>query len=339
MNRLIIGAAGFVLSLTALSPVSAQTLDAVKKKGYLQCGVTTGLPGFSNPDDKGVWKGLDVDFCRALAAAIFDKPDAVRFTPLTAKDRFEALKSGEIDILSRNTTWSMSRDTQLGFNFIGVNYYDGQGFMVRKALNLASAKQLDGASICTQTGTTNELNAGDFFRQNNLKYEIKAFAGQEEALKTYEAGGCEAFTSDASQLYALRLKLVNAADHIVLPEVISKEPLGPLVRHGDDQWFDLAKWTLYAMINAEELGVNSGNVEEMAKTSTNPEVRRLLGAEGDFGTPIGLSKDWVVRIVKAVGNYGESFERNVGQGSLLKIARGQNDLWTRGGLQYGIPIR
>jgi len=316
----------------------ATVLDDVKAKGFVQCGVSQGLPGFSSPDDKGNWTGLDVDVCRAIAAAIFDDATKVRYTPLTAKDRFTALQSGEIDVLSRNTTWTSSRDSSLGLNFTGVNYYDGQGFLVRKDKKVASALELSGASVCTQTGTTTELNVADFFRARNMKYEIVAFTTADETVKAYEAGRCDAFTSDVSQLYAMRLKLANTAEHMVLPEIISKEPLGPLVRHGDDQWLDIVKWVLFAMINAEELNVNAKNVDEQAK-SANPEIKRLLGSEGNFGEQLGLTKDWVVRIVKHVGNYGESFDRNVGAGSPLGIERGLNRLWTKGGLQYAPPVR
>ena len=331
----LIAGAGLV-AFTA--PVDAAVLDQVKTKGFVQCGVTQGLPGFSNPDDKGNWTGLDVDFCRAVAAAIFDDPTKVRFTPLTAKDRFTALQSGEIDVLSRNTTWTLSRDTSLGLNFAGVNYYDGQGFLIRKDKKVSSALELSGASVCTQTGTTTELNVADFFRARNMKYEVVAFTTADETIKAYEAGRCDVFTSDVSQLYAMRLKLANTSDHVVLPEIISKEPLGPLVRHGDDQWFDIVKWVLYATLNAEELNVTQKNVDEQVK-SPNPEIKRLLGTEGNFGEQLGLTRDWVVRIVKHVGNYGEAFDRNVGVGSKLGIERGLNRLWTKGGIQYAPPIR
>jgi general L-amino acid transport system substrate-binding protein len=327
--------AGLVVPATS---VEAAVLDQVKGKGFVQCGVSQGLPGFSNPDDKGNWTGIDVDVCRAIAAAIFDDANKVRYTPLTAKDRFTALQSGEIDVLSRNTTWTSSRDTSLGLNFAGVNYYDGQGFLVRKDKKVSSALELSGASVCTQTGTTTELNVADFFRARNMKYEIVAFATADETVKAYEAGRCDVFTSDVSQLYAMRLKLANTADHVVLPEIISKEPLGPVVRHGDDQWLDIVKWVLFAMLAAEELGVHSKNVDEMLK-SNNPEVKRLLGTEGNFGEQLGLTKDWVARIVRHVGNYGESFERNVGSGSKLGIERGLNRLWNKGGIQYAPPVR
>jgi len=328
--------ATFVLGFS-VAAASAQTLKTVKDRGSLVCGVSQGLPGFSNPDDKGNWTGLDVDICRAIAAAVLNDGTKVKFTPLSAKDRFEPLKNGEVDLLSRNTTWTLSRDVSYG-NFTGVTYYDGQGFMVRKALKVNSALELNGASVCTQTGTTNELNLADYFRANNMKYEIIAFGTADETIKAYEAGRCDVFTTDVSQLYAEKLKLANANDHVILPEIISKEPLGPLVRHGDDQWFDVVKWTLFAMLNAEELGVSSKNVDEALK-SNQPEIKRLLGTEGNFGEQLGLTKDWVVRIVKQVGNYGESFERNVGAGSKLGISRGLNRLWTKGGIQYAPPIR
>jgi general L-amino acid transport system substrate-binding protein len=328
---------GAILALGCAGiPASAQTLKAVKDRGSLICGVSQGLPGFSSPDDRGNWTGLDVDFCRAIAAAIFNDPSKVKFTPLSAKDRFEPLKSGDIDVLSRNTTWTLSRDAL--FNFVGVNYYDGQGFMVRKALKVNSALELNGASVCTQTGTTTELNLADYFRANNMKYEVIAFATADETVKAYEAGRCDAFTTDVSQLYAEKLKLASPNDHVILPEIISKEPLGPLVRHGDDQWFDVVKWVHYAMLNAEELGISQKTVDEATKSSL-PEVRRLLGVEGNFGEQIGLTKDWAVRIVKHVGNYGEVFERNVGSGSRLGISRGLNRLWTKGGIQYAPPVR
>jgi general L-amino acid transport system substrate-binding protein len=333
--KLVVGVA--VALVFSIAAASAQTLKAVKDRGALQCGVSQGLPGFSNPDDKGNWTGFDVEFCRAISAAIFNDAAKVKFSPLSAKDRFEPLKSGGIDVLSRNTTWTLSRDVAYG-NFTGVTYYDGQGFMVRKALKVNSALELNGASVCTQTGTTTELNLADFFRANNMRYEVIAFGTADETIKAYESGRCDVFTTDVSQLYAEKLKLTNANDHVILPEIISKEPLGPLVRHGDDQWFDIVKWTLFAMINAEELGISSKNIDEALK-SNQPEVRRLLGVEGNFGEQLGLTKDWVVRIVKLVGNYGEMFERNLGPSSRLGISRGLNRLWTKGGIQYAPPIR
>ncbi|MGX4771931.1 amino acid ABC transporter substrate-binding protein [Bradyrhizobium guangdongense] len=316
----------------------AQTLKTIKDRGMLSCGVSQGLPGFSSPDDKGNWTGIDVDVCRAIAAAVLNDPTKIKFVPLSAKDRFTALQSGEIDVLSRNTTWTVSRDTSLGANFTGVTYYDGQGFMVKKSLKVNSALELNSASVCVQTGTTTELNLADYFKANNMKYEVIAFGTIDEAIKAYESGRCDVFTDDSSGLYASRLKLTNPADHVVLPEIISKEPLGPMVRHGDDQWFDIVKWTLFAMVTAEELGITQKNVDEMAK-SDKPELKRVLGTDGNLGEQLGLTKDWVIRIVKAVGNYGESFDRNVGAGSPLKISRGLNNLWTKGGLQYAPPIR
>jgi general L-amino acid transport system substrate-binding protein len=317
---------------------SAQTLKTVKDRGMLSCGVSQGLPGFSTPDDKGNWTGLDVDICRAIAAAIFNDATKVKFVPLSAKDRFTALQSGEIDVLSRNTTWTLSRDTSLGANFTGVTYYDGQGFLVKKSLKVNSALELNSASVCVQTGTTTEQNLADYFKGNNMKYEVIAFGTADETVKAYESGRCDVFTSDVSQLYAERLKLATPADHVVLPEVISKEPLGPMVRHGDDQWFDIVKWTLFGMVGAEELGMTQKNIDEIAKSDT-PEVKRAVGTDGNLGEQLGLTKDWLVRIVKAVGNYGESFERNVGSGSKLGIARGLNQLWNKGGIQYAPPIR
>jgi general L-amino acid transport system substrate-binding protein len=317
---------------------TAQTLKTVKDRGMLSCGVSQGLPGFSNPDDKGTWTGLDVDVCRAIAAAIFNDPTKVKFVPLSAKDRFTALQSGEIDVLSRNTTWTLSRDTTLGANFTGVTYYDGQGFLVKKSLKVNSALELNSASVCVQTGTTTEQNLADYFKGNNMKYEVIAFGSNDEAVKAYESGRCDVFTTDVSGLYADRLKLASPADHAVLPEVISKEPLGPMVRHGDDQWFDLVKWVLFAMVDAEELGVTQKNVDDMAK-SDKPELKRAFGTDGNLGEQLGLTKDWVIRIVKGVGNYGEAFDRNVGAGSKLGISRGLNQLWNKGGIQYAPPIR
>lgn len=329
--------AACVLTSTAMA-ANSPTLERVKKNGYLRCGVNEGLIGFASPDAKGNWTGFDVDFCRGLAAVIFNDPNKVRYTPTSAKVRFTVLQSGEVDLLSRNTTWTMSRDVQLGLEFIAVSYYDGQGFMVPKKLKVTGAKQLNGATVCTNTGTTTELNLADYFRANNLKYKIIAFEKNNEVLAAYDAGRCDAYTTDASGLYAEKLKLKNPNDHLILPEIISKEPLGPAVNHGDQQWADLVRWTLFALVNAEELGVTSKNVDQMLK-SPNPEIRRLLGVEGAFGEGLGLTKDWVVRLVKRVGNYGEIFERNVGQGSQLKIKRGLNALWNKGGVMYAPPVR
>ena len=323
---------------TGASAAKSPSLERVKKNGFLRCGVNEGLPGFANPDSKGNWSGFDVDFCRALAAVILNDPSKVRFTPTSAKVRFTTLQSGEVDLLSRNTTWSMSRDVQLGLEFIGVTYYDGQGFLVPKKLKVTSAKQLNGATVCTNTGTTTELNLADYFRSNNLKYKIIAFEKNAEVLAAYDAGRCDAYTTDASGLYAERLKLKKPDEHLILPEIISKEPLGPAINHGDQQWGDVVRWTLFALVNAEELGVTSKNVDQMLK-STNPEIRRLLGVEGAFGESLGLTNDFAVRAIKKVGNYGEIFERNVGQGSPLKIKRGLNALWNKGGVMYAPPIR
>src|SRR5690348_12397759 len=287
---------------------------------------------------QGNWTGLDVDLCRAVAAAIFNDPTKVKFVALTAKDRFTTLQSGDVDVLARNTTWTSSRDSQLGLNATAVNYYDGQGFMVRKDLKVNSALELNDATICVQQGTTTELNLADYFRANKMRLKTVTFLQLEEATSAYESGRCNAFTTDASQLYSVRLKLAKPDDHVVLPEIISKEPLAPFVRHGDDQWFDVVKWVHFAMVNAEELNVTKANVDDQMK-SDNPEIKRLLGTEGNYGEQLGLTKDWVRRIVKNVGNYGEVFDRNVGQGSPLKITRGLNSLWTKGGLQYAPPIR
>jgi general L-amino acid transport system substrate-binding protein len=316
----------------------AGTLDVVKQRGILNCGANGQLPGFGIPDAQGNWTGLDVDLCRAIAAAIFNDATKVKFVPLTAQVRFTALQTGDVDVLVRNTTWTLSRDTQLGLNATGVNYYDGQGFLIRKTLKLNSALELNDAAVCVQQGTTTELNLADYFRANRMRLKTVTFATIDETIKAYESNRCDAYTTDASGLYSVRLKLIKADDHVVLPEIISKEPLGPFVRHGDDQWFDIVKWVHFAMLNAEELNIRQANVDEQVK-SDNPEIRRMLGTEGNFGEQLGLSKDWVYRIVKLVGNYGEVFERNVGQGSPLKIARGLNALWNKGGIQYAPPIR
>jgi len=322
----------------AASSADAQTLTTVKTRGVLNCGSNPGLAGFGLPDAQGNWNGLDVEVCRAIAAAIFDDPTKVKFVPLTAKDRFTALQSGEVDVLVRNTTWTSSRDTSLGLNFTGVDYYDGQGFMVRKALKVNSALELSDAAVCVQQGTTTELNLADYFRANKMKLKTVTFATSDEAVKAYDAGRCDAYTTDASGLYSERLRLANPNDHVVLPEIISKEPLGPAVRHGDDQWFDIVKWVLFAMIIAEEQGLTQKNINE-ALGSDNPDIKKFVGTEGNYGEQLGLTKDWAVRIVKHVGNYGEVFERNVGQGSPLKIQRGLNALWNKGGIQYAPPIR
>ncbi|HEY5818158.1 MAG TPA: amino acid ABC transporter substrate-binding protein [Mesorhizobium sp.] len=337
--KIALGAAALGLAATA---AQADTLSDIKAKGFLQCGVNTGLAGFSAPNDKGEWTGLDVDYCRALAAAIFGDGTKVKYTALSAKDRFTALQSGEVDILSRNTTWTINRDTALGLNFAGVTYYDGQGFMVnaKKLPDVKSALQLSGAAVCVQSGTTTELNLADYFKANKMEYNPVVFEKVEEANAAYDSGRCDAYTTDQSGLYAIRLSMSAPDDHVVLPEIISKEPLGPAVRQGDDKFFDVAKWTYYALLNAEEAGITQANVEEM-KASENPDIKRLLGAEAEtkIGTDLGLDNAWVANIIKTTGNYGEIFERNVGAGSPLKIARGVNALWTKGGLQYGMPIR
>ncbi len=314
------------------------TLDAIKKNGFIKCGVSDGLPGFSFADDKGHFSGLDVDVCRGVAAAVFGDATKVRFVPLTARDRFTALQSQKIDVLSRNTTWTSSRDSALGLNFTGVAYYDGQGFLVNKKLGVKSARELDGATVCLRAGTTTELNLGDYFRANQMRFTPVTFEKSDESAKALEAGRCDVLTSDQSQLYALRIELAKPDEYVVLPEVISKEPLGPVVRNDDDDWFNIVKWTLFAMVNAEELGVNSRNVEDMKK-SINPDVKRLLGVEGDTNQNFGLANDWIAKVIKQVGNYGEIFERNVGKDSPLKIERGLNALWTQGGLQYAPPVR
>jgi general L-amino acid transport system substrate-binding protein len=334
----LVAAAAALAGMTSAASAQTKTLDTVKQRGQLACGVNTGLPGFAAPDDKGVWSGLDVDYCKSIAAAVLGDASKVRYVPTTPKERFTALQSGEIDVLSRNTTWTISRDSSLGLSFAGVNYYDGQGFMVKKTTKIKSAKELGGATVCVQTGTTTELNLADFFRTNKLQYKPLVFEKLDDALRAYQADRCDSYTTDASGLYASRLQMANPDDHIVLPDIISKEPLGPVVRQGDFQWFTIVKWVHFALLNAEEAGVTKANVDEMA-ASANPDIKRLLGKEGDFGKGIGLDNDWAYRIVKQVGNYGELFDRNVGSGSRLKIERGLNDLWTKGGLQYGPPIR
>jgi general L-amino acid transport system substrate-binding protein len=338
MKQLVPALLAAVVVCSGADMASAATLDTVKQRGALNCGGNGQLPGFGLPDSQGNWTGLDVDFCRAIAAAIFNDATKVKFVALTARDRFTALQTGDVDVLARNTTWTLSRDTQLGLNATGINYYDGQGFLIRKTLKVNSALELNDAAICVQQGTTTELNLADYFRANRMRLKTVTFATLDEAVKAYETSRCDAFTTDASGLYSVRLKLAKADDHVVLPEIISKEPLGPFVRHGDDQWFDIVKWVHFAMLNAEELNVTKANVDEQMK-SENPEVKRLLGGESNFGEQLGLTKDWVYRIVKLVGNYGEVFERNVGQGSPLKIARGLNALWSKGGVQYAPPIR
>ncbi len=333
----VIGTA--LLGLTAHT-ASAGTLDTVKSKGFLQCGVNSGLAGFGFPDAAGNWSGFDVDYCRAVAAAVFGDPTKVKFTPTTAKERFPALQSGEIDMLARNTTWTIGRDTALGFLFRAVNYYDGQGFMVRKSLNVKSALELSGAAVCVQSGTTTELNLADYFKSHNLQYNPVVFEKIEEVNSAYDSGRCDVYTTDQSGLYAVRLTLSKPDDHVILPEIISKEPLGPAVRQGDDQWFNIVSWTHYALVTAEDFGITKANVDEMLK-SPNPDIKRFLGEEKDqhVGKDLGLDEKWAYNVIKAVGNYGEVFERNLGGSSQLKIARGLNQLWSKGGLQYAPPIR
>ncbi|KQR68831.1 amino acid ABC transporter substrate-bindnig protein [Rhizobium sp. Leaf384] len=335
---IVIGAA--VLGFGAHA-ASAGTLDDVKAKGFVQCGVNgSNLAGFGAQDSSGNWTGLDADLCKGVAAAVFGDATKVKFTPLSAKDRFPALQSGEIDMLARNTTWSASRDSQLGFDFRAINYYDGQGFMVKKELGVKSALELNGASVCVQSGTTTELNLADYFRANKMEFKPVVFEAQDEADAAYNAGRCDVYTTDQSGLYSIRLKMANPDDHVVLPEIISKEPLGPAVRQNDSKWFDVVSFTHYAMVTAEEFGITQANVEEMKK-SENPDIKRFLGEEANntIGADLGLPNDWAVQIIKAVGNYGEVFERNVGTGSPLKIERGLNALWNKGGLQYAPPIR
>ena len=331
MIRLTLG-----IALLGAGAVHAQgTLDAVQKKGFVQCGVNVGLAGFSQPDSRGAWKGVDVDVCRAIAAAVFGDASKVRYTPTTAQSRFTAIQSGEVDVLVRNTTWTVTRDTSLGLNFAGVNYYDGQGFMVPKKLNVKSAKQLNGATVCVQPGTTTELNLSDYFRANRMTFKPVVIEKLEEVLNAYYSGRCDVFTTDVSGLVSTRASRPNPADHVILPEVISKEPLGPVVRHGDDRWFDIVKWSLNAMIEAEEMGITSKNIDQQS-SSKDPAVQRFIGATGDFGKMLGVDNKWSYNIIKQVGNYGESFEANL---TPLGFDRGINQLWTKGGILYAPPLR
>ena len=341
MNNLIIKlAAGLALTAVASAPTFAEspTLDKIKQRGQIACGTSEGVPGFSLQDAKGVWQGFDTDICRALAAAIFNDQDKASYLSLSSKNRLVSLQSGEIDVLARTTTWTLGRDAGQGVAFTAVNYYDGQGFIVRKKLNVANVKALDGASVCVAQGTTTELNLADYGRTNGIKFETVAFATLDDTMQAYEAGRCDAYTTDLSSLAGTRNKLKVPEEHVLLQDVISKEPLGPWVRKGDTAWFDIVRWTVFAMVDAEELGVTKANVDEM-KTSNNPEIRRLLGVEGKFGEGLGLSNDWVVRIIKAVGNYGESFDRHFGPKSLNSQPRSLNRLWTQGGLQFAPPVR
>ena len=332
---------GALLALAAIfnaSSGNAQTLKVVKDRGALNCGVSEGLYGFSARDKDGNWTGFDVEMCHAIAAAIFDDPGKINYVPLDASRRFEALQSGSIDVLSRNTTWTMSREVDLGLSFAATSYYDGQGFLVRRDLNKETALDLDGTKICVQTGTTTEVNLADYFRTNKMLYGLVAAPTLESAIKGYDSGQCNVLTADVSALFGIRLSLSKPDEHVILPDVISKEPLGPVVRQGDVQWFNIVKWVQFALVNAEELGVTSKNIDEALK-SENPDVKRLVGAEGNYGERLGLTNDWAARVIRLVGNYGEIFERNVGVGSALAIPRGINQLWSKGGILYAPPIR
>jgi general L-amino acid transport system substrate-binding protein len=327
------------VTLMSAGVAAAGTLDDVKAKGFLQCGVSTGVAGFAFTDDAGNWQGFDPAVCQAVAAAVFGDSSKVKYTPTTGKTRFEALKSGEIDMLARNTTWTYSRDVDLKLTFVGVNYYDGQGFLAPKALGVSSAKELDGASVCIQTGTTTELNLADFFRSNGISYEPVPIETNAEGRQNYQAGRCDVYTTDASGLAATRATFENPGDHVILPEIISKEPLGPLVRHGDDQWADIVRWVLNVMIIAEELGLDSSNVDDMAKSTEVPEIARLLGTEGSYGEMLGLSNDFGLNVIKQVGNYSEVYERFIGVNTPIGLERGLNAQWTDGGILYAPPFR
>jgi len=333
----------FIGALTAAGLMAgaagAATLDDVKAKGFVQCGVSTGLAGFAFTDANGEWDGFDVAMCRAVAAAVFGDPQAIKFTPTTGKTRFTALSSGEVDLLFRNTTWTLTRDVELKFEFVGVNYYDGQGFMVPKALGVSSAQELDGATVCIQTGTTTELNLADFFRANNISYEPVPIETNAEAQQKYLAGACDVYTTDASGLAATRATFETPADHVILPEIISKEPLGPLVRHGDHEWGDVVRWVLNALIIAEEKGITKENIAEMAKGTNDPEINRMMGTEGNYGEMLGLEPDWAVKAIAANGNYGEIFAKYIGEDTPIGLSRGLNALWTQGGILYAPPFR
>ncbi|MYL23522.1 transporter substrate-binding domain-containing protein [Halomonas alkaliantarctica] len=337
-KHLVLAASAGALTLAGVTGAHATTLEDTRERGAVQCGVSDGLPGFSAPDDAGNWQGLDVDVCRAVAAAVFGDADAVNYVSLNAVERFTALQSGEVDVLSRNTTWTTTRDTTLGVNFTGVSFYDGQGFMVSRDLGISSASELDGAAICIQSGTTTELNVADYFRANDMQFDPIVFDTSEQTVGGYQAGRCDVLTSDTSQLAALRIQLNDPTASVILKDIISKEPLGPSVRQGDDEWFNIVKWSLFAMINAEEYGITSDNVDEMT-ASEDPNIARILGQDGNYGEGMGLDADWAYNIISQVGNYGEVFERNVGMGSPLEIERGVNALWTDGGIMYAPPIR
>jgi len=326
-------------AMVAVGSVAADTLSDVINKGFVECGVSQGLPGFSSPDADGNWQGIDVDVCRAVSAAIFGDADRVKYTPLSAKERFTALQSGEIDLLVRNTTETFTRDASLGLDFVGINYYDGQGFMVRNDLGVKSALELAGAAVCTNTGTTTEMNVADYFRSHNMPYKVVAFEKMDEVVAAYDAGRCDVFTSDRSGLAAQRTKLSNPNDHVVLPETISKEPLGPVVRHGDNRFGDIVRWSLNAMKNAEEMGINSSNVEALRADRSNPARNRLLGTAGNMGDKLGIPNSWGFNIIKEVGNYGETYARNLGPTTPINLPRGINNLWINGGIQYAAPIR
>uniref|UniRef100_UPI00404B143A amino acid ABC transporter substrate-binding protein n=1 Tax=Candidatus Pelagibacter sp. TaxID=2024849 RepID=UPI00404B143A len=328
----------FAFTTETMAAKKSKTLKNTQKKGFVRCGVSQGLPGFSNADAAGNWTGVDVDVCRAVAAAVLGDANKVKFTPLSAKERFTALTSGEIDILSRNTTWTLSRDADIGLTFVGVNFYDGQGFMVRKDSGITSTSQFkNGISACTNIGTTTELNMRDFFNSKGISYEPVAFEKADEVVAAYDSGRCDTYTTDKSGLAAQRTKMANPDDHIVLPETISKEPLGPVVRQGDAVWEDIVRWSLNVMIEAEEYGINSANAD-MMKTSENPQIKRLVGSEGELGAAFGLDNDWSLRIIKQVGNYGESYKRNIADTGILPD-RGPNQIWTKGGLLYVPPAR
>jgi general L-amino acid transport system substrate-binding protein len=339
VSALMAGAAAAVALISADANAGA-IFDGVKQKGFVQCGVnSSGLPGFASVDAQNNWSGLDIDLCKAVAAAMFGDATKVKFTGLTAKERFTALQSGEVDVLARNTTWTLSRDAALGLEFTGVNYYDGQGFMAKKELGVSSAKELDGASVCVQAGTTTELNLADYFRSNNLKYNAVVFENNDEVNKAYEAGRCDVLTTDQSGLYSTRVKLGNIDEHVILPEIISKEPLGPSVRQGDSAWADVVRWSLYAMIQGEEFGITSANIDQIKADNKNPDIARFLGTSDELGKGLGLPNDFAYQVIKQVGNYGDSFERNVGMSTSLKIERGVNALWSKGGLMYAMPFR
>lgn len=337
-KNLVLAVSTGALALASVSSVHASTLEDTLERGEVRCGVSDGLPGFSAPDDDGNWQGLDVDVCRAVAAAVLGDADAVEYVSLNAVERFTALQSGEVDVLSRNTTWTTTRDTTLGINFAGVNFYDGQGFMINRDLGITDASELDGAAICVQAGTTTELNLADYFRANDMEFDPIVFDTSEQTVGGYQAGRCDVLTSDTSQLAALRIQLDDPDGSVVLSEVISKEPLGPSVRQGDDEWFNIVKWSLSAMLNAEEYGISSANVDDMM-ASEDPNIARLLGQDGNYGEGMGLEADWAYNIISQVGNYAQSYDRNVGMDSPLQIERGVNALWINGGVQYAPPIR